>query len=569
MNATNPDVVSVVIPTFNRLELLRDLLDDLALQQLAPGVAIEVVVVDDESVVPVAPKLTGHGLGPKLQVIAQRNAGPGAARHRAIEASRGSIIVCLDDDMRVDPQFVNQHLMAHREGADVVLGRIVDANDGARRPLFHRLHQRYLDAKVDGGGRRPARGVELFTGNVSFRTDKYVEVGGFDVTLRRSEDRDLGIRFEHAGCRLVSDPSAVARHRSDHQEVASWRRRSMEWGALDQAIAERMKNATSSPWQVLRQMPSAFGPVALAAALWPRPLAPVAGVAYRLGCALDRGGLQGPAMQAAALTYGIDYFRGVGGATPRRRDLLRAFRKAANAGQRSGPESAPQAPSGTSALPPGGPFKRFAHAVAADHAVGRLYRARYQGVQASAWRLPFDAVTKVGFQMLILARVMRLLGDLRVPGGPQVVSRLIRHLHGAEIHWKAHLAPGICFVHGNGLVISADASVGERCILFQNVTLGRSLDAARGVSGAPTLHANVHVGPGAVLLGPIEIGEGTKVVANSVVTMDVPAGVVVRPPPVEFAVPRLLRAVNDLAKAGECRGGSASCTAAKAQAEVR
>ena len=191
------------------------------------------------------------------------------------------------------------------------------------------------------------------------------------------------------------------------------------------------------------------------------------------------------------------------------------------------------------------------------------------GVKSNPWRLPLDAVTKVGFQMLILARFMHLLGDLRVPGGAQAVSRIIRHFYGAEIHWKAHLAPGICVVHGNGLVISADARVKERCILFQNVTVGRSFDAASGVYGAPTLHANVHVGPGAVLLGPIEIGEGTKIVANSVVTMNVPAGVVVRPAAVEFTIPRLLRAVDSLAEAEERHAGTESSFGTASRAEVR
>ncbi len=539
MNAACPNVVSVVIPTFNRLALLRDLLDDLAGQQLPPGMALEVVVVDDESKVPVAARLAGHHLGSKLQIIAQANAGPSAARHRAIEASSGSIIVCLDDDMRIDPLFLTQHLIAHGEGADVVIGRLEDGQDGTRRPLFHRLHQHYLDGKVNGATRRPARGVELYTGNVSFRTDRYLEVGGFDVTLRRCEDRDLGIRFEQAGCRLVSDPTAVARHRSDHQEVASWRSRTSEWGALDQAISERGAAGADSPWQVLRQMPSAFAPVAVVAAMWPRWMAPLARAAYRVGRLLDRGGLAGPAIQAAALTYGIDYFRGVGSATPRRRDVLRAARRSALRRGRSQPASV--LPTGTAPAPTRGPFQRFARAVAADHAASRHYRARYQGTQASPWRLPFDALTKVGFQMLILTRFMHLLADLRVPGGPQVASRMIRHLHGAEIHWRASLAPGICVVHGNGLVISADARVEERCILFQNVTLGRSFDASSGISGAPTLRANVHVGPGAVLLGPIEIGEGTKVVANSVVTMDLPAGVVVKPAALELSVPRVVR----------------------------
>lgn len=568
MSGEQLHTVSVVIATFNRPALLRELLDDLHDQQLPGGWSLEVVVVDDGSDVPAAPALADHPLGPRLQVLRQANAGPAAARHRAIMASRGSTTICLDDDMRVDPDFVARHLRCHAEGAEVVLGRIDDASDGTRRPLFHRLHQRYLDAKVVDVDGAPARGVGLFTGNVSFRTARYHEVGGFDVTLRRCEDRDLGIRLELAGSRIVSAPSAAARHCSDHADVAGWRRRSTEWGRLDQGIADRHGEAVGSPWQVLRKLPAPFAPVALGAAVAPRAFTAVAANAYRAGQVLERAGLEGPALQAAAVTYAVDYFRGVGLASSSRRAVLRGARRAQRHSRTAAAPSA-AAPSATAtagtaattsvpnrmvraepspafddALDGVGPWRRFVASVRADHATSRHYRARYQGATASSWRLPFDALTKVGFQMLVAIRFMRLVRDLRVPLGPQLVSRMIRHLYSAEIHWHAEIAPGVAIVHGNGLVLSADARVGARCILFQHVTLGRSVDGASGATGAPTLASGVHVGPGAVLLGPIVVGERTKIVANSVITTDIPAGVVVRPAPVELTMPRL-HAVDD------------------------
>ncbi|MGD9755085.1 MAG: glycosyltransferase [Acidimicrobiia bacterium] len=547
MSGTADDaVISVIIATYNRVASLERLLDDLAAQELPGGWQLEVVVTDDGGAQPAAEQVAGHRLADRLRVLTQANAGPAAARHRAIVHSHGSVLLCLDDDMRVDADFVAGHLRHHQRGAEVVLGRIDDASDGAVRPLFHRLHQRYLDGKGDAGAGAPARGVQLFTGNVSFRTERYHEVGGFDVRLRRCEDRDLGVRFEQAGCRIVSGADVAARHCSDHEDAAGWRRRTEEWGALDQAIAERRAGA-ASPWAVLRELPAPFAPVAVAAATAPRAMSPVAGAAYRLGELLARFGLEGPALQAAAITYAVDYFRGVGRVS-RRRSLLRAARAgrrrpATDTGTGTGTGTGPMVGVASSDPTARGPWGRFVHAVRADHETSRHYRARYNGARASAWQLPLDAVTKVGFQMLIAVRLMRLLRDLRVPFGAQAVSRAIRHLYGAEVHWDAELAPGQAIVHGNGLVISADAVVGERCILFQHVTLGRSLDAVTGVHGAPRLGAGVHVGPGAVLLGPIEIGERAKVVANSVVTADVPAGMVVRPAPVELA-PTRLRAVE-------------------------
>jgi serine acetyltransferase len=173
-------------------------------------------------------------------------------------------------------------------------------------------------------------------------------------------------------------------------------------------------------------------------------------------------------------------------------------------------------------------------AIAADHEMMRSTRERYptHGSSMQAGSMLRDGVQKIGFQMLIAVRVMHWVRDRRIPLGGQLLSRLIRHLYGAEIHWEAAIAPGVSIVHGNGLVISHAATVGPGCILFQNVTLGESIDPVTREVGGPTLERDVHVGPGATLLGPITIGAGTKILANSVVDRSVPAGSIVRGAPI-------------------------------------
>ena len=177
-------------------------------------------------------------------------------------------------------------------------------------------------------------------------------------------------------------------------------------------------------------------------------------------------------------------------------------------------------------------WREFTSSVRADHRVTRSIRERYPTDGPSMQPKGFfvAAVTNVGLQMLIAVRFMRLLRNLGVPGGPQVVSRLIRHLYSAEIHWNAEIAPGVSIVHGTGLVISHGSVVGPNCMLFQNVTLGESMHSSRRTVGSPTLLADVHVMPGAVLLGPITVGESSKIGANAVVDTDLEARSVVRSP---------------------------------------
>ncbi len=182
-------------------------------------------------------------------------------------------------------------------------------------------------------------------------------------------------------------------------------------------------------------------------------------------------------------------------------------------------------------------FGTFKVAVRADRAAVHHFADRYNGDRVESGSLVSDLVRRVGFQMLVAVRVMQLGRDLRIPLAGPFVSRLIRHLYAAEIHWEADIAPGIVIVHGNGLVISRSASVGSGCLLFQGVTLGESMDPVTGVQGAPTLGRNVHVMPNAVLIGPITVGEGSKVQANVTLGSSVPERTSVRGAKLEF-IPR-------------------------------
>jgi serine acetyltransferase len=172
--------------------------------------------------------------------------------------------------------------------------------------------------------------------------------------------------------------------------------------------------------------------------------------------------------------------------------------------------------------------KKFVASVEADRRSLSDFQDRYNTDRQPLGSLVSDAIQKIGFQMLIWVRLMQLAADLHVPLLPQIISRLIRHLFGAEIHWHAAIAPGITVVHGNGLVISHGATVGEGCLLFQNVTLGESMDPATGVQGAPQLGRNVHVMPNAVVIGPISVGEGSKIGANVTLASSIPARTSVR-----------------------------------------
>jgi serine O-acetyltransferase len=186
-------------------------------------------------------------------------------------------------------------------------------------------------------------------------------------------------------------------------------------------------------------------------------------------------------------------------------------------------------------------WTRFVSAVREDHATMQHYHDRYQSTDHVA-SLGRDLVQRVGFQMMASYRVMRLFHEAGIPLAPKLASRAIRLVYGSDIHWEAEIEPGVVIVHGMGMAISRSARVGKGSILFQNITMAESTDSATRVVGAPQIGQNVHIGPGSALIGPISIGNGTKIVAGSTLLQSVPAG-----SRVEAPAPRILPRTEKLA----------------------
>ena len=103
-----------------------------------------------------------------------------------------------------------------------------------------------------------------------------------------------------------------------------------------------------------------------------------------------------------------------------------------------------------------------------------------------------------------------------------MIAYLTRAVTGVEIHPAARIGGEFFIDHGSGVVIGETAEIGERVTLYQGVTLGGT-GFQRG-KRHPTLGDNVTVGSGAKLLGPIAVGDGAKIGANTVVVEDVPPG---------------------------------------------
>jgi serine O-acetyltransferase len=100
------------------------------------------------------------------------------------------------------------------------------------------------------------------------------------------------------------------------------------------------------------------------------------------------------------------------------------------------------------------------------------------------------------------------------------ISHMVRFFTAIEIHPGAKIGEGFFIDHGLGIVIGETTTIGNNVTIYQGVTLGGT--SWKKEKRHPTLEDNVVVGAGAILLGPVRVGNNSRIGANSVVIHDVP-----------------------------------------------
>lgn len=203
--------VSLVIPTYNRARSLRRLLSSLAGIKEPVG-GMEVIVVNDGSADDTASVAAQAGVG----CITQSNMGRARARDRGWRASRGEIVVFLDDDVVPETDAIDRMVQA-LDIADGVGARILPMS---RTSLI--AHYMHVDGIVNHYA-IGARALWLITAAAAFRRSALERVNGFDLTYHQAgEDVDLTLRLVEAGGRIRVEPRAVVYHDHRSQVKELW-----------------------------------------------------------------------------------------------------------------------------------------------------------------------------------------------------------------------------------------------------------------------------------------------------------------------------------------------------------
>ncbi len=215
-------VVSVVIPTYNRVDRLRRVLDALA-AQTTPQEDFEVIIVSDGSTDGTADYLRSGDLPLPVISIEQQNSGPAAARNRGIERARGKLVLFLDDDVIPGPELVAEHRQAQAQLSDtVVVGPMLTPADH-EMPSWVAWEQRMLYKQYEdmNAGKYTATARQFYTGNASLPRKLLTDCGGFDERFRRAEDVELAYRLSDAGAAFSFNRHAEGFHYAE-RSFDSW-----------------------------------------------------------------------------------------------------------------------------------------------------------------------------------------------------------------------------------------------------------------------------------------------------------------------------------------------------------
>lgn len=129
-----------------------------------------------------------------------------------------------------------------------------------------------------------------------------------------------------------------------------------------------------------------------------------------------------------------------------------------------------------------------------------------------------------GVHAIWLHRIAHFLYSLRIPFIPRLISQLNRWITQIEIHPGAKIGKNFFIDHGSGIVIGETAEIGDNVMMYHGVTLGGHgwwVDK-KGHKRHPTIGSNVVLGVGCKILGPVTIGDNSRIGAGAIVIKDVP-----------------------------------------------
>lgn len=240
---------SVIVPTFNRPDALRQCLAGLA-RSAYPQEEFEVIVVDDGGSAALGPVVGEFEDRMQVRLTRQSNAGPAAARNYGASLASGRFLAFTDDDCEPAENWLDalQRVLDAKPMA-LVGGRVVN---GLPWSVCASASHRIVDHFVSHYNADPENARFFTSNNMALAAGLYREAGGFDGSFTRAaaEDREFCDAWLGRGWKLVCAPEAVVVHRHEMDLGGFWRQQySYGRGAFLYAAARSRRGAGPVPFE--------------------------------------------------------------------------------------------------------------------------------------------------------------------------------------------------------------------------------------------------------------------------------------------------------------------------------
>ena len=208
--------ISVVVPTYNRIDTLKAVLPTL-LEQTLEHSAYEIVIADSQSTDGTAEYIGRMATGgdSRVRYIPGPYGGRASARNAGVAAARAPVILFTDADILASPDLLEHHAVCHREAHGNRIA-VVGCELQVRSLEDYRNQRDHPDVRrpLHPPARRRLSWLYFLTGNASVRRDDLLLVGGFDeaFTGYGHEDLELGYRLEKSGVAIRYEPRAINYH---------------------------------------------------------------------------------------------------------------------------------------------------------------------------------------------------------------------------------------------------------------------------------------------------------------------------------------------------------------------
>lgn len=210
--------ISVVIPTFNRLETLEYVIPSLLASDLELH-RYEVLVADSLSEDGTAEYIAEISAAfPNVRHLPGPYSGRAAARNAGISAARGVLVLFIDADIIPSPELLRRHLERHTASAAVGRRRVAVVGKEIQVASLEEYEQLRENPEtrrtLHPDSRKRIDWLYFLTGNASVRREELERLGGFDESFTGygHEDLELGYRLKQAGVELLYEPRAVNFH---------------------------------------------------------------------------------------------------------------------------------------------------------------------------------------------------------------------------------------------------------------------------------------------------------------------------------------------------------------------